>query len=813
MVNGAASGASGGRRGTARLAAPVAALLLGLLCRAVPAQEGEIVREVVLSGQVGVDHDLLRANLRTRAGLPLRAADLDEDVRWMADVHGILAEVGIDPGPVVRFLLSRIRRYDHVGFEGNVRYDEEDLLAVARLEQGRDATPDQLTTARDLVRQHYVEAGYAFVQVDVRSRTDADGRWRALLRVYEGPHVETQDVLIEGLTALDPDDALGVMRSPPGFWSWLVGKDFVRSEVDSDVVLLENFVRGEGYLDGRVALDRLVWSEDRGEVTVVMLVDEGPRYTVRSVRYEGASAVTVAELEEAAVIRPGSAWRRPDIVRCIRAFRDLYGRRGYIDAKIEPRETFDASGPTLDVVWTLDEGTQKTVRDVLVRGNSGTRDDVIRRHVTVEPGDIVDTSELRWSEDVLVSLDYFTDFQGTPQVRVDTEATPDPGLVDVTVDVNDEQSGLFSFIVGAGSDSGLFGGVSVNKRNFDITKAPSGFGRLLTEFFGTGEAFHGGGQRLFFEVIPGTETTELDITFRDPWLDSTDREPWGLTTNLYDRERDFSEYSRSNTGLGLAFDHQLSRRTSVSVGVRVEDVEIDDADAAVVPTIAAFEGTTRSQALELGTSYRDLDSLYEPTTGFGGALRLENAGNGLGGDTDLVRLTATGEWFVPIAEDDDGHKTVLHPRVALGRVEPTGDTDVLPFFENFFVGGATGPFAVRGFDFQGVGPHEGDDALGGQLALVASVEALVPLVTQYNPFRDEDETLLKGVLFVDAGNLVPDTDFGDLGTDVRVGAGAGLRLRIPALGGITLALDYAVVTKDQDGDETRALSFELSRRF
>jgi outer membrane protein insertion porin family len=798
-----------GRRGAAWLLV----LWLALLSRGVAAQEGEIVRQVVLSGQVGVDHDLLRANLRTRAGLPLHAADLDEDVRWLADVHGILAEVGIETGPVVRFLLSRIRRYDHVGVEGNVRYDEEELLGVARLTKERDATPDQLTTGRDLVRQHYLQAGYAFVQVDVRSRTDADGRWRALLRVYEGPHVETQDVQIEGLTALKPSDALGVMSSPPGFWSWLVGKDFVRSEVDADVVLLENFVRGEGYLDGRVALDRFIWSEDRSEVTVVMLVDEGPRYSVRSVAYAGVSAVTEAELSEVTKIHPGSPWRRPDVLRCIRAFRDLYGRRGYIDAKIEPRETFDASAPMLDVVWRVDEGVQKSVRDVLIRGNAGTRDDVIRRYVTAEPGQIVDTSELRWSEDVLVSLDYFTDFEGTPQVRVDTAATPAPDTVDVTVDVNDEQSGLFSFIVGAGSDSGVFGGVSVNKRNFDLTKTPTGIGRTLTEFFGTGEAFHGGGQRLFFEVIPGTETTEIDVTFRDPWLDSTDREPWGLTTNLYDREREFSEYTRSNTGLGVAFDHQLSRRTTVSMGVNIEDVDISDVNAVAVPTIALSEGTTRSQALELGYSYRNLDSLYEPSTGFGGAVRVESAGNGLGGETDLLRLTLTGEWFVPIAEDDDGHKSVLHPRVAIGRVEPTSGQDTLPFFDNFFVGGATGPFAVRGFDYQGVGPHESDDAIGGQLAMVVSVEALVPLITKYNPFRDEDETLLKGVLFVDAGNLLPDTKFGDLDNDVRLGAGGGMRLRIPALGGITLALDYALVTRDQPGDERRALSFELSRRF
>lgn len=795
-----------------------ATLLLALLAVGARAQDarprqGATIQAVELAGEVGVSHDLLRANLKTRAGQPFDAALLDEDVRWLADAHGILSEVAVEPGPVVRFLLSRIRRYDSVGLEGNTHFDEQELLTTARLSADRDATPDQLAAGRERIKDRYLEDGYAFVQVEVRSRTDDKGRWVARLRVFEGPRVATEDVFIEGLTALDPDDALGVMRSPPGFWSWLVSKDFVRSEVDSDVLLLENFVRGEGYLDARVALQRLDWSEDRSEVTVTMLVEQGPRYTVRSVRFEGVSALTEDELRAVAKVAEGSPWRRPDVARTIRAFRDLYGKHGYVDAEIEPRELFDESGPLVDVVWAVDEGRQKTVRDVIVRGNTGTRDDVVRRYVTVEPGQIVDTSELKWSEDLLVSLDFFTDFGGTPQVRIDTEPTPDPGLVDVVVDVNDEQSGQISFMVGAGSDQGLFAGASIDKRNFDITRMPTSFGSALSEFFGTGEAFHGGGQRLFLNVVPGTQTTDLEITFRDPWLDSSDRKPWGLTTSLYDRSRDFSEYDQRTLGTSLAFDHQLSRQTNVSIGGRIESVNISGADPATVPTIAASEGDTTSHSLEFGYAYRDLNSYSEPTQGFSGAARFEDAGNGLGGETDLLRQTLTGEWYMPLHEDDQGRTSVLHPRVALGRVEPTGDTDTLPFFENFFVGGATGPFALRGFDYQGVGPHESGDATGGELALVASIEALIPLMSQYNPFRDEDETLLKAVIFFDAGNLSVNGDFGDLSHEVRLGSGVGMRLRMPALGGITLALDYAMVVKDFPGDETRALSFELSRRF
>ena len=799
---------------------PLLALLALLLASGrARAQEGAPLKDVLLEGQVGVSHDLLRANLRTKAGAPYDPKVVDEDVRWLADVHGILAEVVLEDGPVARFRLSRIRRYDEVKLEGNVRYDADELLTVARLTRDRAATPDEVRAGRELVRDHYLKGGYAFVQVDVATRLDEAGRRVAVLRVYEGSQVETEEVSIEGLTALDPDDALGVMRSPPGFWSWLVGKDFQRAEVDADVVLLENFVRGEGYLDGRVALGRLDWNEDRTEVVVTMVVEEGPRYVIRGLAVEGASAIPVDELLAASPLATGSPWRRPDVWRTVKAWRDLYGKQGYLDAEIDPVESFDESLPIVDVTWRIKEGQPKTVRDIIVRGNHATRDDVIRRNVTVKPGDVADTSELKWSEDVLVSLDWFSDFEGQPRVNVTTEPAPAPedDQVDVIVDVNDEASGLFTFLVGAGSDSGLFGGASIDKRNFDLTKAPQDWTDLLEEFFGEGEAFHGGGQRLYFEVLPGTKTTEIDILFQDPWLDSTSEDPWGLTTELYDRTRLFSDYDRETRGLAVSFDHRLDRQTSVWLGVRREDVIIDDIDDPLqVPNIAKEEGTTTTQSVEGGLNYRKLDSLISPTDGFAGTVRLEWGGSPFGGEVDLLRAQATSEWYMPLVEDDEGHMSVLHPRVAVGHVTERDGTDELPFFEDFFVGGSSGPFALRGFDFQGVGPHESNNALGGQTAAVFSLEALYPLLSRYNPFRDEDETLLKGVLFIDGGTVVNDNE---LGNDVpnerglRTSAGAGIRVRIPALGGIALSLDYALLINDKEGDETRALSFELSRRF
>ena len=82
---------------------------------------------------------------------------------------------------------------------------------------------------------------------------------------------------------------------------------------------------------------------------------------------------------------------------------------------------------------------------------------------------------------------------------------------------------------------------------------------------------------------------------------------------------------------------------------------------------------------------------------------------------------------------------------------------------------------MRGFDYRGLGPHQGGEAIGGELAWVASVEALYPLLTRYNPFRGKEETTVKGVFFVEAGNLLPESSDGLL-DDFRLSAGAGVEV-------------------------------------
>ncbi len=784
---------------------------LAFLAPSASAQEGETIQSVELVGDVGISHALLESNLSTRVGQPYSRLLVDEDIRLLNNTYGVLAGVEVLPGLVVRFFLSRVGLFDRLALKGNQEFDTDDLMSVGGLREGKKVASEQVVQSQELIKAHYLDHGFAFVHLEFHLQTEADGSKVAVVQIHEGPRVETVDVVIEGFTELGVSSAKDAMASTPGFWDWFGGKDFVQSEVDRDLVALEQYVRDEGYLDARVGLSGLEYNDDRTEVVIKMFVEEGDRYIVERLDLVGMTTLNAEEILRESSLQEGQPYRMFDVVRTLQSIEDAYRRLGYLDVSVRREETLRLESEGVHLVLSVEEGIQKRIRDVHIQGNQMTRDDVVRRYITLYQGDVADVEKLRYNESELRSEGFFTSLTGAPLLEMNFKGTPDPGLVDLIVDVGEEESGLFTFMVAAGSDSGLFGGISIEKRNFDLERTPTSWNNFFREFFGTSEAFHGGGQRLRFLIAPGTDTTEVDLSFEDPWLDPGDEHSWGVSTELYNRHRYFSDYERRRTGFGLFFNKRLSRKERIRVGGRLENTKISDAEVGV-PTILAAEGTDRLHAMEAGWSWRDFDSLWEPTQGSRYSINVELDGL-LGGDVDARQLTVTGEWYRPLGETDEGKAKVLHLSSALGILDPTGAESDLPFHQNLFVGGNSGVFALRGFEYQGVGPHESGTATGGRLAFVTRLEGAYPLMTNYDVRRDEIETRVKGLWFADIGNLVTAAHLSSLTDDLRVAVGAGLRIRLPALGGMAISFDLATDLRKESEDETQSLSFQLSRRF
>lgn len=120
---------------------------------------------------------------------------------------------------------------------------------------------------------------------------------------------------------------------------------------------------------------------------------------------------------------------------------------------------------------------------------------------------------------------------------------------------------------------------------------------------------------------------------------------------------------------------------------------------------------------------------------------------------------------------------------------------------------STGAASARSaaFKFRGVGPRSGPpadplaDPVGGDFSWVSTAELNYPIY----------EEIVRGVVFVDVGDVESDVTLGTIRSD----AGVGVRLTIPFLGKIPLALDFGVPITKATGDKTQYISFSLGIPF
>jgi outer membrane protein assembly factor BamA len=146
--------------------------------------------------------------------------------------------------------------------------------------------------------------------------------------------------------------------------------------------------------------------------------------------------------------------------------------------------------------------------------------------------------------------------------------------------------------------------------------------------------------------------------------------------------------------------------------------------------------------------YNTVDNPIFPTAGKKLTAAMDFAG--LGGNTNFLRPTLEGIWYIPHTR-----RTSIGLRGQWMHIDPYGSTQVVPIVERLFLGGE---YSVRGFDIRSIGPRDPRTGLvvGGISSLLFNAEYLIQIA---GPVRL--------VIFYDAGQvpgLKPGPDVGFVGT-------------------------------------------------
>lgn len=755
------------------------------------------ISEVRIEGAPEDEVQLLLNNVRAAVGDPYASDVLRADVNRLYSLgrfrfvtaEAVLADDGtvavvyaVVPQPIILELQTI----------GNKAITDQELLGIVRQVRGGPRDDYLIEKATRDIARLYRSKGFYLTDVSV-DETDLD-RGILIFRIIEGPRVRIKAIEFSGNDAFRDKRLSAEIKTRTHVM--LLRQGVLDEDVlVSDVSSLDRFYKARGFLDVRV--DRMVeLSPDNKEAKVVFVVSEGDQYVLGRVRIENLDrpgmpldVFTPEQVSSLVSLRPGDVYSRDRLLDSLERLRNAYGGLGYIDVRLEPAELRSGPEPVVDLLLEVSEGERFNVGEIQINGNFLTREKVVRRLLSLEPGRPFDSTQLEDSENRIRATRLFGDVKVTVLEPTDLH----PEYRDVLVEVAERNTGSVNFGVALGSDSGVFGEISVVQDNFDLADWPSSLGEMVT-----GRAFRGAGQRFSMIIRPGNEIFQYSLSLTEPHFLDTDYSVGG--TGYY-RERVYSTHNEQRLHGSLSLGRRFGDVWEGGVRVRAEQVKLREIEPDAPTEIYEDAGPNDITSIGFTLTRTTVDAFSRPGAGSRFELGLDCVGLLSGGDYNFLNASADYTVFLTLDEDFLGRKSVLKLNTRVGYIFNADGR--VPTYEQYYLGGRT----FRGFEFRTISPkgiradngRPSDDPVGGEWLFFAGAQYEFPLFEQ----------VVSGVFFADTGTVTDEVGF----DEYRVSVGAGLRLYIAALGPVPIAFDFGFPLLKEDQDEEQLLSFSAELPF
>ncbi|WP_394112321.1 outer membrane protein assembly factor BamA [Xanthobacter wiegelii] len=696
---------------------------------------------IVVEGNRRVDADTIRSYFGSG---PYTAAKIDE--AWKAlYATGLFSDVQVNQsGGRIIVRVSENEVINRVVFEGNKKIKDEVLEGEVQSKPRAPFNKSTVQADTQRIIEIYRRSGRSDVRVNPVTIDRGNGRVDLVFEIKEGDKTGIKDIKFVGNKAFSDWKLKDVISTTQTNWlSFLKSTDaYDPDRVNSDQELLRRFYLKNGYADFRIIGATAELDPAGGGYILTFTLDEGDQYrfgkvdVVSNIRdLPGDSLKRVVRAQD------GQIYNAELVEKSVENLTIEASKSGYAFAQVRPRGDRDFQAKIINVVFVLEEGPRVYIERIEIRGNTRTRDYVIRREFDIGEGDAYNRVLVDRAERRLRNLGYFKN------VKITTEPGSAPDRVILAVDVEDQPTGEFSISGGYSTSDGVIGEVSLGEKNFlgrgQYVKVSGTLGQNAqgAEFSFTEPYFLGyrlaAGFDLYWKETQTTSYTPYGTTMIGGGLrfglPITDEVTLALRYNLYQREINLcDDYTAT-------YEYYNYCASSISWAIRD----------------AAAQGATITSALGYTLSFNSLDNNVNPTQGIYAELKQDMAG--LGGDVNFIRTTGDVRHYTPLPGD-----SVLILRAQAGYVSSWGD-DSLDVLDNFYMG----PNLVRGFAPSGIGPRDlapcaasnkGSpliyncannelNALGGTTYWGVSAEIQFPFA-----FLPKDIGM-KGAIFADAGSL------------------------------------------------------------
>ena len=763
-------------------------LCLAFSARSVPAQGSYDVAQapspaisikaVEIHGNKRVDRSTVLFYIKIAEGKAYTNIELVEQIR--EDVRtiyglGFFRDVKVDVdsfegGLRVIYHVTEKPTIRKIEFRGNINIEEEKIreaLTVKAQTIINEATIKE--TVRN-IRKLYHEDGYYFARVEAVLKEGTRNTVDITLMINEGESVEIETITFRGNERISRKDILAAMDTDEaGFWSYITESGiFKEDELEKDLLRIRLLYQSRGYFKAQVGQPIVKEDRDRGKLNIVISISEGFQYKTGELEIRGGEdVIPPEEIKNKFRLFPGEVFNRGSMIQDTQDISDAFAARGYAFADVQPSTRADDEKKTVSIIYNVKKGRRVYIGKVTVKGNTRTRENVIRREVRVTEGALYDSKGLTTTRRRLNRLNYFGDVK-----VVENRRPGSSDILDIDISLDERPTGS----IGAG---------------FGFSSREGG---ILTASIREDNLFGRGYQMSLNGSISGSSQLAV-ASFNNPNFQDRD---FSLGGDVFIVEDEFSTFDNFRQGGRINFGKSLTDDLTAYLSYELSTSKITNVSTVAFQDIIDIEGDTLLESKLIPSLVFDTrNSRFFPDKGTLFTVAPSIAGGPLGGDIDVAFFRTDLRQYFNIG--DKLRNRFLKKLVCSYRVEARY-TDAfkgsLPAFRRLFLQGRR---TIRGFDRDDLGPVDrSGEAIGGLSTGLLSTELVHPFV---GPTRL--------VAFFDAGNVWETHNAYDL-SDLRYGAGIGIRVITP-LGPLRLDVGYKLDKKS--GERPREVHFGIGSSF
>ena len=563
-----------------------------------------------------------------------------------------------------------------IAIDGNSAIETPDLLGALAAEgvsEGsvlKRATLDMITKG---LQAQYSQQGRYGASVDVEQKQRPRNRVEINIEIDEGSSTAIASIEIIGNESFSDEDLKKIFDLSEGsFLSVFTNDDkYTREKLRTDLENLEAFYKDRGYLQFSLDSSQVSISDSLEELFITLIIKEGEQYTVSNTKISGDLPLDKSFFEEFINIPEDSYYSESLITSYEEFFANILGNEGYTFAEVEGVPTINEEEKSAEITFLFNPGRKNYTRRIIFNGNDFTTDEVLRREMRQFEGAPASNQQIENSKILLERTGYFK--------SVSVETVPVPGeedMVDVVFDVEEQQYG--NIVGGFGySQFGFSFNFNIQQQNFLGSGNTVGIGSNVSDY-----------------------SKNIFLNYENPYY-SIDGVSRGYSINL--REFDYSsfgltDYNTSSYGGAITFGYPISEIQRLGLNIAYDHTELQQ------------QGLSSREILDFLESEGDEFDTFKlqgfwtrvtlnrglfPTEGSSYQVSLQTTVPG--STLNYFKLDVKNEYYRPLFGD-----FIFKAASRVGYTGAYGDTEIPPYFENFYAGG---PYSVKGYETNSLGPR------------------------------------------------------------------------------------------------------------